>query len=214
MTCRSIRPAVPRLVRRLRFGASLALRGAAGFAGAAASAKEPVATEESSAERGLLCKAASFRARDLDGKAVALDGLLGKGPVLVDFWATWCKPCLKELPHLQRIHEKYEASGLRVLAVTIDSPKTESRVKPFVLGKKYTFDVILDSSQEVFRALQGKGTIPYVVVIDRDGNIRYRHTGYRPGDENEIEKVVAELLGAAAAEPSDDAPEKIESSAG
>jgi hypothetical protein len=61
----------------------------------------------------------------------------------------------------------------------------------------------------VFRALQGKGTIPYVVGIDKDGNIRYRHTGYRPGDENELERVAAELVGA---EPpaSEPAPEKSE----
>ncbi len=150
----------------------------------------------SSAEEGssFLGKAADFQGKDLEGKTVTLQSLLEKGPVVVDFWATWCKPRIKELPHLQRIYEKHSPRGLSVLAVSIDSPKTESRVKPFVLGKKYTFTVLLDSSQEVFRALQGKGTMPYVVIIDQDGNIRYRHTGYRPGDENEIERVVEELL--------------------
>jgi thiol-disulfide isomerase/thioredoxin len=183
-------------------------------------AEEPgvTASEESSkSESGLLGKAARFQGKDLSGKQVTLESLLAKGPVLVDFWATWCKPCLKELPYLQRIHEKYSKQGLQVLAVTIDAPKTESRVKPFVMGKKYTFTVLLDSSQEVFRALQGKGTIPYVVAIDKDGNIRYRHTGYRPGDELELERVAAELVGAPvpepAGEPAKDAAE-TESSAG
>ncbi len=189
---------------------------------AARAADEPgsvsASDESAPSESGLLGKAARFQGKDLSGKIVTLESLLAKGPVLVDFWATWCKPCLKELPHLQRIHDKYSKQGLQVLAVTIDAPKTESRVKPFVLGKKYTFTVLLDSSQEVFRALQGKGTIPFVVAIDKDGNIRYRHTGYRPGDENELERVAAELVGAPKPEipeqaPATDAPE-TEDSAG
>jgi len=161
-----------------------------GLAGILAAGVPAFAEEGSS----VLGKAADFQGKDLEGNTVTLKSLLAKGPVVVDFWATWCKPCIKELPYLQRIYEKHAERGLSVLAVTIDSPKTESRVKPFVMGKKYTFTVLLDSSQEVFHALQGKGTIPYVVIIDQDGNIRYRHTGYRPGDENEIERVVEELL--------------------
>ena len=125
---------------------------------------------------------------------------------MVDFWATWCKPCIKALPHLQRIYEKYSPNGLSLLAISTDSPKTESQVKPFVLGKKYTFTVLLDPSQEIFKALQGKGAMPYTVVIDADGNIRYRHTGYRPGDENELEKVVVELMGGTAPEKTSTEP--------
>jgi peroxiredoxin len=139
-------------------------------------------------------KAPSFRSKDLQGEAVVLDDLLGHGPILVDFWATWCKPCLKELPYVQRISQEYSERGLQVLAVTIDSPKTQSRVRPFIKSKKYDFRVVMDASQDVFRKLQGKGTVPYVVVLDREGYIRYRHTGYRHGDEKELEKVVVQLL--------------------
>jgi len=60
----------------------------------------------------------------------------------------------------------------------------------------------------VFRKMQGKGTIPYVVILDAQGNIRYRHTGYRPGDENELEKIVLELLGEAGADAEEAAPEE------
>jgi peroxiredoxin len=156
-----------------------------------------------------LAKAPSFHAKDMNGEAVALEDLLGKGPVLVDFWATWCKPCIKELPHIQRLHEQYSAKGLTVLAVTIDSPKSQSRVKPFVTGRGFTFTVVMDGSQDVFRKMQGKGSIPYVVVLDADGNIRYRHTGYRPGDEQELEKIVRELLGEPAEAPAaEEAPEE------
>ncbi len=185
-------PRLVPLLLALAFAAASPEARAADDPAPVSASEESAPTETSS---GLLGKAADFQGKDLAGKRVTLESLLEKGPVLVDFWATWCKPCLKELPYLQRIHEKYAKQGLQVVAPTIDSPKTESRVKPFIVGKKYTFTVLLDSSQDVFRALQGKGTIPYVVAIDRDGNIRYRHTGYRPGDENELERVAAEILG-------------------
>ena len=151
-------------------------------------------------------KAPNFRAKDMNGQPVVLEDLLGKGPILIDFWATWCKPCLKEMPYIQRLHEEFEDEGLKVLAVTIDSPKTQSRVKPKVKGKKFTFTVVMDPSQDVFRRMQGKGSVPYVVVLDPEGMIRYRHTGYRPGDEKELRKIVMELLEEGRGEaPSDDA---------
>jgi peroxiredoxin len=177
--------------RALRILALLVLAGVLSTLGVAG------AEEEGSQ---LIGKAADFQGKDLEGKTVTLKSLLGKGPIVVDFWATWCKPCIKELPHLQRMYEKYSPKGLSLLAISTDSPKTESQVKPFVLGKKYTFTVLLDPSQEIFRSLQGKGAMPYTVVIDAEGNIRYRHTGYRPGDENELERVVTELMGISAPE--------------
>lgn len=146
---------------------------------------------------GARTKAPDFRVADLAGEKVSLKDVLGKGPVVVDFWATWCKPCLKELPYVDRIREKYADRGVQVLAVTIDSPKSQSQVRKYIDTHRYGFTVLLDPEQEVFRKLQGKGSIPYVVVLDAEGFIRYQHTGYRPGDENELERVVAELVGEA-----------------
>jgi peroxiredoxin len=140
-------------------------------------------------------KAPNFRGVDLEGKQVSLEDLKGRGPIVMHFWATWCKPCLKELPYVQRLHDEYGEKGLTVLAVSIDLPKDQSRVKPFVQGRNFTFRVLLDSTQEIFKSLQGKGQMPYVVVLDADGVIRYRHTGYRPGDEKALEKVVVGLMG-------------------
>ncbi len=139
-------------------------------------------------------KAPNFRAVDMSGERFTLEEILGKGPIIVDFWATWCKPCLKELPHLQQILDKYEDQGLQVLAVTIDAPKFHSQAKRMMKSKKYGFRVVLDAEQDVFRKLQGKGSIPYVVVIDSEGYMRYQHTGYRPGDEKELERIVVDLL--------------------
>jgi len=139
-------------------------------------------------------RAPDFRTTDLAGEEVRLADILGEGPIVVDFWATWCKPCIKELPYIQRMHDEYSGRGLQVYAVSIDSPKSQSRVKPFISGRKFTFPVLMDPGQDVFGKLQGKGSVPYVVVLDAEGRIRYRHTGYRPGDETELEKVVVGLL--------------------
>ncbi len=139
-------------------------------------------------------KAPNFRAVDLSGEKVVLEDFLGRGPVLVQFWATWCKPCLKEMPYIQRMHEKYGERGLTVLSVATDSPKTQSRVKREVRGKKFTFRVLLDPAEELLRKLQGR-TVPYVVVIDAEGSYRYRHSKYRPGDEKKLEEIVVALLG-------------------
>ncbi|MBZ0270352.1 TlpA family protein disulfide reductase [bacterium] len=155
-------------------------------------------------------RAPAFRAVDLDGERFTLDDLLGKGPILVDFWATWCKPCIKELPYVQRIHDDLADAGVQVLAVTVDSPKSQSQVRKFIKSRKFTFRVVMDGEQDVFRKLQGKGTVPYVVVLDAEGNIRYHHTGYRPGDEKELRRVVEELLAEGEAEAIDTAAREAE----
>ena len=158
----------------------------------------PAASEE-----GKGAKAPSFRTVDLEGKKVSLNDLLGKGPVVVDFWATWCKPCLKEMPYLQRLHEQYAAQGVQVVAVSVDTPKSQTQVKKVIATHGYTFRVLMDGDQEVFRKLQGKGSCPYVVVLDPEGFFRWQHTGYVPGDEKELERVVVGLLGGATAPAGD-----------
>jgi len=139
-------------------------------------------------------KVPNFKVDNLDGDRVTLEDQLGKGPVLIDFWATWCKPCIKELPYVQRIADKYAEHGLKVFAVTIDTPRSQNQVGKFIKSRGYTLEVLMDGSQDVFRKCQGRGTVPYVVVLDAEGFIRYNHTGYRPGDEVELEHEVVKLL--------------------
>jgi thiol-disulfide isomerase/thioredoxin len=85
----------------------------------------------------------------LDGKQVRLSALLEEGPLLVDFWATWCAPCKKEMIFLEEFHQKYNEYGFRVLAISTDSPKSMSKVKSYIRAKKYTFMVGLDPNQEI-----------------------------------------------------------------
>jgi cytochrome c biogenesis protein CcmG/thiol:disulfide interchange protein DsbE len=137
--------------------------------------------------------APNFAADNLDGKKVELEDLLGDGPVLISFWATWCKPCIKELNQLQKVYKKYKKEGFEILAIDVDGPRSRSKVKPMVKGLKWEFPVLWDKTKNVYRKYHVLG-IPHTVLIDKSGEIRYTHTTYRPGDEEVIKKKIEELL--------------------
>jgi len=128
-----------------------------------------------------------------DGSRVSFDEALAKGPVLISFWATWCRPCLKELPHLNTLAAETKGR-LTVLAVNVDSSKSVSKVRPFLKAKGYDLIVPLDTAGDLSRLLQVGGMVPFLVIYDPDGQEVYRHVGYKEGDELELQKVVDGLL--------------------
>jgi peroxiredoxin len=138
-------------------------------------------------------KAPEFTLPNLDGDDVALSELLEDGPVIVDFWATWCKPCIKAFPDLQEIFDKYRNCGLNVLAISIDGPKSMSRVGSLIKSKGNTFEVLLDPGQKVARKFHVT-SVPRTVLVNTDGTVAYAVTGYRPKNHEELEAAVAELL--------------------
>ena len=131
----------------------------------------------------------------IDGKQARLSSLLENGPILVNFWATWCAPCKKEMIFLEEFHKKYSDQGFRVLAISTDSPKSMSKVKSYIRAKKHTFLVGLDPNQEVAKKMNAM-VMPTVVLIDKDRKVSWYHQGFIPGDENEIEAQILQLLNA------------------
>jgi len=115
------------------------------------------------------------------------------GPVILDFWATWCAPCKKALPRYQAIYDKYKDQGLTIFAISQDDPRSQAKIGAFFASQKLTFPVLLDGDQKVGQ-LFGVQTLPVTVVIDGRGHVRAVHHGYRDGDERLLERQIAEIL--------------------
>ncbi len=137
--------------------------------------------------------APDFKLENVEGNYVSLKNELGDGPVLLSFWATWCKPCIEEMTKYKDIYEKYKDRGFKILAISIDDERTVAKVKPFVKSKHYPFPVLLDTNSEVARKYYAQN-VPYSVLIDKTGNIVYTHLGYMKGDELKMKNKIDELI--------------------
>jgi peroxiredoxin len=132
-------------------------------------------------------QAPDFQLQSLDGKTVSLSDFRGQ-PVLLNFWASWCGPCIGEMPDLQSVYDNWTDKGLQMLAVNVgEGPLT---VVAFVKGHKYTMPVLLDTGNNVSR-LYGVTGIPTTYLIDKDGIIRDKVIGAFPN-----EKTIEQHLGA------------------
>lgn len=135
----------------------------------------------------------NLRLNRLDGKKVSLKQYLNNGPVLINFWATWCGPCKKEMLHLDRLSKAYKQKNLSILSISIDTQRSLSEVKRFIRSKRYDFDVFIDPNQQIFKKLNGN-IMPTNLLIDKNGQVVWMHYGYMPGDEKIMEKEIVQLL--------------------
>ncbi len=130
----------------------------------------------------------------LNGKKTSINELLQDGPLLIDFWATWCKPCKKVMKHLDRYHQKYSENGFKVLMINQDTPRSIGKVKSYINSQNHKFYVGLDPNQQIAKKLNGL-IMPTLILVDKDGSIKWRHQGYSPGEEVEIEHQIKVILG-------------------
>jgi thiol-disulfide isomerase/thioredoxin len=117
--------------------------------------------------------APDFMLTDLEGKTVTLSALRGS-PVILNFWATWCRPCRNEMPFIQEIYEKWQDKGLVILAINIE--ETSSEVQLFMQNNNFSFPVLLDTSGDVSAIFQIHG-IPTTFFIDKDDIIKDKRIG-------------------------------------
>jgi len=134
-----------------------------------------------------------LRLENLDGAAVELQSFLGKGPVILDFWATWCKPCLAALPELAALYEDLAPRGLEILAINEDGQRNAAKVKPFARSKGLRFPVLLDLNHEAQSRLNVV-VLPTTLLLDREGRVVHTSFGYRPGEIDKLREQVETLL--------------------
>jgi cytochrome c biogenesis protein CcmG, thiol:disulfide interchange protein DsbE len=143
---------------------------------------------------GLGSRAPDFRALAVDGthRHESLAQYHGN-VVLLNIWATWCAPCVVEMPAIERLYHDLGPQGLKVLAVSIDTEATDSAVKAFATQRGLTFDILRDSTRNVFLEYQATG-VPETFVIGRDGVIRKKVIGASDWDSQGDRALVAQLL--------------------
>jgi peroxiredoxin len=134
--------------------------------------------------------APEFTLTALSGQQGGLSQYKGQ-VVMVNFWATWCGPCQQEMPLLDQMYKKYKPAGFTLIGVNVD--KEAPAVKELLARKPVSFPVLLDPANAVSKAYH-VDEMPSSVIIDRKGEIRYVHRGYKPGDENEYQDRIRQLI--------------------
>ena len=129
----------------------------------------------------------NVKLQDINGNTVQTGSINNNGkPVIISFWATWCKPCLREL---KAIHEVYpdwqDETGVKMIIVSVDQAQDVNRVKPMVDGFGWEYEVLLDPNGDFKRAMNVQN-IPHVFILDGKGKIIYNHVGYVDGAEEDI----------------------------
>jgi len=137
-------------------------------------------------------RAKPFSLPALGGGTVELGPLIGKRPIVLVFWASWCQPCLAEAPHLQALHEEL-GDEVSFISVAIDDEKTKNKLIPVVRRLKLGYPVALDTDGAVFGEYAAGSTIPLTLLIDKSGAVVGRRTNFESGDEAELAEAVRAL---------------------
>ncbi len=130
---------------------------------------------------------------DLDGNSVYIDAIKGEKLTVLDFWATWCGPCIVSIPELVKLSDKFQKKGVRFIGINADSPRNRSKVKPFSSSMGITYPVLLDSDQQLLSDFFING-FPTLLILDGKGKVLFTHVGFIQGDEKIIEDAINNLL--------------------
>jgi len=131
----------------------------------------------------------------IDSETFRLEEHLGKDVVVIDFWATYCTPCMSVMHHLEGLHKRFGDKGLVILAVAMDPPESAGQIVPFIKTRGFSFRVAHDVNSLITQLYNKKSSAPYQVLIGRDGKVLKVRDAYHPGDEQGMEADILAALG-------------------
>ncbi|WP_045114486.1 TlpA family protein disulfide reductase [Microscilla marina] len=132
--------------------------------------------------------------KTLDGNSLSTQALALKGHfTVVSFWATWCKPCIQELSAIHDVYPDWqEDMKVKLIAISVDDARSRARAKSLVKGKRWEFETYIDENGDLKRAMNVLN-VPHTFILNKDGEIVWQHTSYKPGDEEKYYDVLKKL---------------------
>ena len=135
----------------------------------------------------------NLKLRDMQNQFHDLGELVEGKTTLINFWATYCVPCRKEMKHLNRISKTYAEENVMVIGVSIDDSRTVGRVKSIMKSQKLDYTILLDTDQRLYKNFN-TSSMPFSILVNAQGQIVWEHTGYVPGDEVKMETEIIKAL--------------------
>ncbi|MCG8581294.1 MAG: TlpA family protein disulfide reductase [Bacteroidales bacterium] len=134
-----------------------------------------------------------FMLENLDGEWVSYNDLKGDEVTLIDFWASWCKPCMKAMPEIDKIYQEYHNKGLSAIGINTDGPRSISKVRPLSKTLNISYPIVSDINNELLNDLN-ISVLPTLLLVNKNGEIIYRHEGWTAGDEKELVEQINSIL--------------------
>ena len=137
----------------------------------------------------------SVKVKNLKGQMIDTKTFNNDGkPFIINFWATWCKPCLTELKNINEVYEDWQdETGVKIIAISVDDTRNSRKVAPLVRGKGWSYEVYLDENSAFKRAMNVNNP-PHTFLVNGKGKIVWQHNGYAPGDEEILYEELLKLL--------------------
>ena len=142
----------------------------------------------------VLFKLPSVNVTDMNGKKINTAELSNNGkPFIISFWATWCKPCVKELTTISEVYQDWqEQTGVKLIAVSIDDSRSSAQVKTLSNGKNWEYEILLDQNSDFKRAMN-VNAVPHTFLVNGKGEVVWQHTSFSEGSELELISLVKKL---------------------
>lgn len=131
--------------------------------------------------------------KDIDQNRISFIDLKGEKFTVIDFWATWCKPCVTAIPKINSIHDEFSSKGIGFIGVNVDGPRNLSKVKPFTNSMNIRYSVVLDPDQDLVNRFN-VNAFPTLIVLNEKGKEVFVHEGFNAGDEKLIKEELYKLL--------------------